>query len=63
VDYSNEPTTLVEFRLEELSGGTQLHLMESGFEQIPLARRAEAIRMNDGGWGEQMQNIERYVAA
>ena len=63
VDYSKEPTTLVEFRLEEVSGGTQLLLMESGFEQIPLARRAEAIRMNDGGWGEQMQNIERYVAA
>lgn len=63
VDYSKEPTTLVEFRLEEVSGGTQLHLTESGFEQIPLARRAEAFRMNDGGWTEQMQNIERHVAA
>jgi uncharacterized protein YndB with AHSA1/START domain len=63
VDYSSEPTTLVEFRLEEVSGGTQLHLSESGFEQIPLARRAEAFRMNEGGWAEQMKNIERYVAA
>ncbi|HEU4579253.1 MAG TPA: SRPBCC family protein [Polyangiaceae bacterium] len=63
VDYSKEPTTLVEFRLEEVSGGTQLHLSESGFEQIPLARRAEAFRMNDGGWTEQMKNIERHVAA
>lgn len=63
VDYSQEPTTLVEFRLEEVSGGTQLYLSESGFEQIPLARRAEAFRMNDGGWAEQMQNIERHVAA
>lgn len=63
IDYSKEPTTLVEFRLEEVSGGTQLHLSESGFEQIPLARRAEAFRMNDGGWTEQMKNIERHVAA
>ena len=63
VDYSKEPTTLVEFRLEEVSGGTQLYLSESGFEQIPLARRAEAFRMNDGGWTEQMKNIERHVAA
>ena len=63
VDYSKEPTTLVEFRLEEVSDGTRLHLSESGFEQIPLARRAEAFRRNDGGWTEQMQNIERHVAA
>ena len=63
VDYSKEPTTLVEFRLEEVSGGTQLYLSESGFEQIPLARRAEAFRMNDGGWTEQMKNIERHIAA
>ena len=63
VDYSKEPTTLVEFRLEEVSGGTRLHLSESGFEGIPLARRAEAFRMNDGGWSQQLQNIERYVAA
>jgi uncharacterized protein YndB with AHSA1/START domain len=63
VDYSKEPTTLVEFRLEEVSGGTQLQVSESGFEQIPLARRAEAFRRNDGGWTEQMKNIERHVAA
>jgi hypothetical protein len=37
--------------------------VESGFERIPLARRAEAFRMNDGGWAAQLENIERYVAA
>lgn len=62
-DYSKEPTTLVEFRLEEVAGGTRLSLIESGFEHIPLARRAEAFRMNDGGWSQQMQNIERHVTA
>ena len=63
VDYSSEPTTLVELRLEEVAAGTQLTVVESGFDQIPLARRAEAFRMNDGGWAEQIKNIERHVAA
>lgn len=63
VDYSSEPTTLVEFRLEEAPGGTLLHVCESGFEGIPLARRAEAWRMNDGGWTAQLGNIAKYVEA
>ena len=63
VDYSSEPTTLVEFRLEEVAGGTRLTVVESGFDRIPLARRAEAFRMNEGGWTEQLKNIERHVAA
>jgi uncharacterized protein YndB with AHSA1/START domain len=63
VDYSGEPTTLVEFKLAEVPGGTQLTVVESGFDRIPLARRAEAFRMNDEGWAEQMTNLERYVSA
>jgi uncharacterized protein YndB with AHSA1/START domain len=62
VDYSSEPTTLVEFRLEETKDGTQLTIVESGFDRIPLARRAEAFRMNDGGWSQQANNIERHVS-
>lgn len=61
VDYSSEPTTLVEFHLEEVANGTQLTVVESGFDRIPVARRAEAYRMNDGGWTAQVKNIERYV--
>jgi len=61
VDYSKEPTTLVEFHLEEVTGGTRLRLSESGFESIPLVRRAEAFRMNEGGWSQQLLNIERHV--
>jgi uncharacterized protein YndB with AHSA1/START domain len=62
VDYSSEPMTLVEFRLEEADGGTLLTIAESGFDRIPLARRAEAFRMNDGGWAQQTRNIERHVS-
>jgi DNA helicase HerA-like ATPase len=62
VDYSSEPTTLVEFKLSEVDSGTLLRVIESGFNQIPASRRAEAFRMNTGGWEEQMLNIEKYVA-
>src|SRR5438094_7160629 len=35
VDYSAEPTTLVEFKLEEVPGGTELTVVESGFDRLP----------------------------
>ena len=62
VDYSHETPTLVEFRLEKSATGTLLTLTESGFDKVPAERRAEAFRMNDGGWAQQMKNIERHVA-
>jgi uncharacterized protein YndB with AHSA1/START domain len=62
VDYSTEPTTLVEFRLEDADGGTLLTIVESGFDRIPLERRAKAFRMNDQGWTQQTRNIERHVS-
>ena len=62
VDYSAEPTTLVEFTLEDTDGGTAVTIVESGFDRIPLARRAEAFRMNDQGWAGQIKNLARYVA-
>jgi uncharacterized protein YndB with AHSA1/START domain len=61
VDYSAEPMTLVEFSLADAEDGTLLTIIESGFEPIPLARRAEAFRMNDQGWAAQLENIQRYV--
>lgn len=61
VDYSQEPTTLIEFRLEPADGGTLLKVSESGFDQIPEHRRAEAFMRNSGGWKEQLGNIQRYV--
>ena len=62
-DYSSEPTTLVEFTLEETADGTLLTLVESGFDGIPLRRRAEAFRGNDSGWTAQCKRIEQYVSA
>jgi len=62
VDYSTEPTTLVEFILEETDAGTEVTIVESGFDRIPQGRRAEAFRMNDNGWAGQSRNLARYVA-
>lgn len=61
VDYSNEPATLVEFRLEPNDKGTVLYLTESGFDALPKDRRFEAFRMNEDGWTEQMTNIEHHL--
>jgi uncharacterized protein YndB with AHSA1/START domain len=61
-DYSNDPKTLVEFRLQKTATSTLLVLTESGFDKLPSDRRAEAFRRNDGGWTEQMKNIENHVA-
>ena len=63
LDYSSEPTTLVEFHLESAGADTRLTVVESGFDQIPAGRRAEAFRMNDGGWAQQLQHIQAHVAS
>lgn len=62
LDYSREPTTLVVFELEEAPGGTMLTITESGFDRIPLERRAKAFEDNDAGWAHQAKLIEKYLA-
>jgi uncharacterized protein YndB with AHSA1/START domain len=61
MNYDKEPTTLVEFRLEQADGGTRLTVVESGFDALPASRRDEAFRMNSGGWEMQVENIRRHV--
>lgn len=63
VDYSSEPTTLVELALAPAPEGTLLTVTESGFDKLPLARRAKAFEMNAGGWAQQLENIARHVHA
>lgn len=62
VDYSNEPMTLVMFQLEEAGGETRLTITESGFDAIPVDRRAQAFEANDGGWSHQSLLIGKYLA-
>lgn len=62
VDYSKEPTTLIEFTLEDHPDGTKLTVTESGFDKIPLERRAKAFTANEQGWGMQMTLVAKYLA-
>ena len=61
VDYSAEPTTLIEFALEEVANGVMLTVTESGFDQIPLARRVKAFTANEHGWAVMVKVIEEYL--
>ncbi len=61
VDYSAEPTTLVVFTLEEVANGVMLTVTESGFDRIPLARRAKAFTANEQGWSMVVKLIEEYL--
>ena len=61
VDYSQEESTLIEFRLQPSPGGALLTVTESGFDKVPAERRAEALLRNDSGWAQQMKNIQAYV--
>jgi hypothetical protein len=61
VDYSAEPATLVVFLLEEVAEGIMLTVTESGFDRIPLARRAKAFTANEQGWTMVVKLIEEYL--
>jgi uncharacterized protein YndB with AHSA1/START domain len=64
IDYSDEPQTLVEFRLEATATGTHLFITETGFTDLPDdERRVEAFRSNSQGWGQQVHNIAAHVAS
>src|ERR1700722_5760249 len=62
VDYLNEPMTLVTFNLEPADGGTLLTVVETGFDSIPLARRADAFEANEEGWEMMVTVLEKYLA-
>ncbi len=62
VDYSKEPTTLVEFTLTETNDGVLLRIVESGFEAIPAERRAAAFEANSEGWAAQTELVRKYLA-
>ena len=64
VDYEKEEPTLVTFLLEDAPGnGTLLKVIETGFDKVPPHRRAEALRMNTGGWEGQIKRIANHVSA
>jgi uncharacterized protein YndB with AHSA1/START domain len=61
-DYSQEPTTLVEFTLDEMADGVRLRIVESGFDAIPAQRRVSAFEANSEGWAAQTELVRKYLA-
>jgi uncharacterized protein YndB with AHSA1/START domain len=61
-DSTDEPTTLVEFTLEETSDGVLLRIVESGFEAIGAERRNSAFESNEQGWSAQTELVRKYLA-
>lgn len=51
------PTTLVEFRLEEVPGGTRLTLVESGFSQFG----AQSRQGNEFGWDSELGDLRAFL--
>jgi len=63
VDYSSESRTLVQFELTESPAGTLLTISETGFDELPAARRANAFAAHDGGWASQTSLIRKFLGA
>lgn len=61
VDYSKEARTTVTFTLEPTADGTLLHVAETGFDEISLARRASVYKDNTNGWLEVLGWLRDYV--
>lgn len=61
-DDTQAPMTLVTFELEDAAGGTLLTITESGFDAVPLDKRAQAFTSNEQGWNTQSRLIEQYLA-
>ena len=61
-DYSQEPTTLVDFTLAETSDGVLLRIVESGFDKLPAERRVSAFEHNSEGWAAQTELVRKYLA-
>lgn len=62
LDYTNEPTTVIVFELQDVPGGVRLTITESGFDQLPPERRAKAFDANSGGWDMQTQLVQKFLA-
>jgi len=61
-DPASAPTTLVEFELAEAPNGTMVTITESGFDGVPLDKRADAFKGNEEGWSHQVRLLETYLA-
>ena len=53
--------TYVEFTLEPDGGGTILHVVESGFAQLPVDTRRETYDSHSEGWSRELAELVEHV--
>jgi uncharacterized protein YndB with AHSA1/START domain len=61
--YPESELTTITMRLREVPDGTELSLVESGFENVSEDRRLKVLGLNTEGWEEELENIRKYVEA
>ncbi|MEZ5162248.1 MAG: SRPBCC domain-containing protein [Fimbriimonadaceae bacterium] len=55
--YPREEMTTITFELLEQGDGTSLVMVESGFDRVPLSRRAKCLELNTGGWDYELKEL------
>ena len=63
IDYSREARTTVTFLVEPTTAGTRVTVSETGFDQIPLSRRAKVYADNAQGWATVVVWLKEHVEA
>lgn len=53
---------MLEMQIEKIEPEGYFTITESGFDQLPAYRRAEAFRMNEAGWAGQSKNLASHVS-
>jgi uncharacterized protein YndB with AHSA1/START domain len=58
-DHPEAELTTVRFTLQDHEAGTRVEMVESGFDNIPAERRANALRENTEGWTSELAKLEQ----
>lgn len=58
----DDQMTTVAFELADAPDGVMLTITETGFDRVPLERRAKAFADNDAGWEMQARLIGKFLA-
>ena len=60
--YPEDQLSTVRFTLSDHPEGTQVHMIESGFNRIPEDRRLNAFTENNGGWDSELPKLQKAYA-
>lgn len=59
--FPREEMTTITFELFEQGDGTNLVLVESGFDRVPMSRRARCLELNSEGWDYELKELADFL--